>query len=679
MKKLILLLFSVFSYTALGAGFPIKDGVLQGTLNGTPTGGTVSFAALTFTIGNTTVPTGKTISFENGSTFNLGGSGGTRLDGSGGLLSFTGLGPGDEALAFDFDAGVNVIGISSPSGATDLNFGSLNVITTGNVSGNGSGLTNLDAGDIATGTLPVARGGTGTTTSTGTGSTVLSASPALTGAVTITAGTTDRALTITSGTSGDSIRVNTGAGFTDDLLDLRVDDDQMFVVNHDGSVELQNGSVVAPIITFASNTGSGMYYSPAGTDIWGFGMHGINELQLTPAGLYVTDTLFATDIEAADDLYVGDTLTVVGTITFTDNVRQTFNPGNITPGLNVGSFSGDPSAPSNGDVWYNSSANEFTVRINGVSVDLGASGGDVVGPASSTDNNIPIFDGVTGKLLKNLSTTNANIRFDEADGGIDNHFTVTQGSTSIARLDLDGLGQLSLGTATKTATRLTLQGTGTTTAKQAAGRNSSGTTVWYIQDNGRVYVEDTSATGYSALTANYPGSGGSTLTQLIHLGGSYSTYGVLTAATGAVYSTTTLSLVADNASGVIKFSTGGGAAEKMRLSAAGGLSVGSTTDAGAGNVLVSGEVKTSKTITGGGTTGAQTINKQAGSVNFAATDTTLVVTNSLVTTSTVIVCTVGTNDTTLKSVAAVAASGSFTLYGDAAATAETRVNFLIFN
>jgi len=47
--------------------------------------------------------------------------------------------------------------------------------------GNGSGLTNLDAGDIAAGTLPVARGGTGVTTSTGTGSVVLSASPALTG------------------------------------------------------------------------------------------------------------------------------------------------------------------------------------------------------------------------------------------------------------------------------------------------------------------------------------------------------------------------------------------------------------------------------------------------------------------------------------------------------------------
>jgi hypothetical protein len=51
----------------------------------------------------------------------------------------------------------------------------------------------------------------------------------------------------------------------------------------------------------------------------------------------------------------------------------------------------------------------------------------------------------------------------------------------------------------------------------------------------------------------------------------------------------------------------------------------------------------------------------------------------LVTANSVIICTVGTNDTTLKSVAAVAAAGSFTMHGNAAATAETRVNFLVTN
>jgi hypothetical protein len=85
-----------------------------------------------------------------------------------------------------------------------------------------------------------------------------------------------------------------------------------------------------------------------------------------------------------------------------------------------------------------------------------------------------------------------------------------------------------------------------------------------------------------------------------------------------------------------------------------------------------------KTITTTGTTGAQTINKTSGSVNFAAAATSLVVTNSLCTTSSVIICTIGTNDATAADVKAVAGSGTFTIYMTAP-TAETRVNFLITN
>lgn len=91
------------------------------------------------------------------------------------------------------------------------------------------------------------------------------------------------------------------------------------------------------------------------------------------------------------------------------------------------------------------------------------------------------------------------------------------------------------------------------------------------------------------------------------------------------------------------------------------------------------DIVVDKTITATGTTGAQTINKTAGSVNFAALATSLVVTNSLVTTSSIILATVGTNDSTMKSVSAVAGTGNFTLFANAAATAETRVNFLVLN
>jgi hypothetical protein len=104
-----------------------------------------------------------------------------------------------------------------------------------------------------------------------------------------------------------------------------------------------------------------------------------------------------------------------------------------------------------------------------------------------------------------------------------------------------------------------------------------------------------------------------------------------------------------------------------------------THNATGGAQIFNGDIRLDKTITAGGTTGAQTINKPIGSVNFAAAATSLVVTNNLVTTTSLITATVGTNDATMKSVVAVAAAGSFTLHANAAATAETRVNFHVFN
>ena len=85
------------------------------------------------------------------------------------------------------------------------------------------------------------------------------------------------------------------------------------------------------------------------------------------------------------------------------------------------------------------------------------------------------------------------------------------------------------------------------------------------------------------------------------------------------------------------------------------------------------------TITSSGTTGAQTINKVAGSVNFAAGASSLVVTNSLCSTSSLVFATVQSNDATAKSVSAVVGSGSFTLYLNAVATSETKVAFWVIN
>lgn len=86
-----------------------------------------------------------------------------------------------------------------------------------------------------------------------------------------------------------------------------------------------------------------------------------------------------------------------------------------------------------------------------------------------------------------------------------------------------------------------------------------------------------------------------------------------------------------------------------------------------------------RTITAAGTTGAQTINKPTGTVNFAGGASSVVVTNSLVNTSSIIFAVVRTNDTTAAIKNVVPGAGSFTINLTAAATAETSVGFWLTN
>ena len=94
-----------------------------------------------------------------------------------------------------------------------------------------------------------------------------------------------------------------------------------------------------------------------------------------------------------------------------------------------------------------------------------------------------------------------------------------------------------------------------------------------------------------------------------------------------------------------------------------------------------GKITINSTNTASGTTGAQTINKPSGSVNFAVSEQTLVVTNSTVTASSMIFLVIEANSTTAATSAYVSAksAGSFTIRLNAAATDETKVNFLVLN
>lgn len=78
------------------------------------------------------------------------------------------------------------------------------------------------------------------------------------------------------------------------------------------------------------------------------------------------------------------------------------------------------------------------------------------------------------------------------------------------------------------------------------------------------------------------------------------------------------------------------------------------------------------------TSGNQTINKAAFRFVIAAGQTNAIITNSFVTTSSLVICTAQTNDTTMKALAAVPASGSVQIFG-AAATADTTIACNVLN
>lgn len=88
-----------------------------------------------------------------------------------------------------------------------------------------------------------------------------------------------------------------------------------------------------------------------------------------------------------------------GEMILADGVRQTFNPNATNAGLNVGSQSGDPSSPSNGDLVYNTSTNKFRAYENGAWT-------DVIGGAADGNG---IYDGngsLSGTTTVTMGTNN---------------------------------------------------------------------------------------------------------------------------------------------------------------------------------------------------------------------------------------------------------------------------------
>ncbi len=93
-------------------------------------------------------------------------------------------------------------------------------------------------------------------------------------------------------------------------------------------------------------------------------------------------------------------------------------------------------------------------------------------------------------------------------------------------------------------------------------------------------------------------------------------------------------------------------------------------------VAATGNLQLGSTV---GVAGNQTISTPSGSVLFAAAAQTITVTSTIVTAASVIQATVATDDATAISCKAIPGAGSFVLKLNAAATAQTKVTFIVSN
>jgi len=301
---------------------------------------------------------------------------------------------------------------------------------------------------------------------------------------------------------------------------------------------------------------------------------------------------------------------------------------------------------SNGTTWTSAAPSGGGVTIGTTAITGGTSGRLLTSGATVGEQTLGT--GIATALGVNVGTSGAPV-VNGGALGTPASGTITN-LTGTASINING----TVGATTPTTGAFT---TVSVNGGSVAGINSIATT---RSGSNYVSVRNTGSGGTDSagVSCENPTSSG----LLFKAGTSYTTYKNLAAGDLGFYNS-----VAGNISILNDFSTG-----NISLAAGGSstshLTIGST-----------GDIRLPKTITAAGTTGARTINQTSGSVNFAAAATSLVVTNSLVTANSVIICTVGTNDTTLKSVAAVAAAGSFTMHANAAATAETRVNFIITN
>lgn len=307
--------------------------------------------------------------------------------------------------------------------------------------------------------------------------------------------------------------------------------------------------------------------------------------------------------------------------------KHTFTPSATKAAINLGSITGAPSVLSNSDLWYNDSGNDaLQARIDGATMDL------VTTTAFGATALVPFTSGTPATL-----TTNGRLGYDVAT----NIFSLENSA-------LTEVGEFFNGSTVRLQNNAGTVRTdyGINTMSSSGGSYTAGTTNDFnIDAVSGIFDVDAS---FGDITTT--GAGDALILQT-------------TVGNTVIVGHTDLDL----SSIVDDVDIFGG--DDILMRATDDVDYSST----------GGTINLNRTITAGGTTGNQTINKMAGCVNFAAAASTLTVTDSQVATTSIILGTIQTGDATATLKNIVAGSGSFVITLSAGATAETKVCFLVTN